>query len=122
MPTILAKAIELLCIVIHSVGFMPEGQQFPHLPIHKPLRNVVALEGLLEFIPSNSMSSLLHGLEMFPPHQGFTRSYKAAKLAFFSSEHGCTKAENLASMALIHASASRGSSALEKVGAFIPMN
>jgi hypothetical protein len=44
---------------------------------------VVALEGLLEFIPSNSMSSLLHGLEMFPPHQGFTRSYKAAKLAFF---------------------------------------
>jgi hypothetical protein len=37
-------------------------------------------------------------------------------------EEGITKAENFASMALIQASASKGSSALEKVGGFIPMN
>jgi hypothetical protein len=43
-------------------------------------------------------------------------------LASFSSEQGSTKAENFASMALIQASASRGSSALEKVGGFVPMN
>jgi hypothetical protein len=50
------------------------------------------------------------------------RSCKAAKLALLSSEHGSTKAANLASMALIHASASRGSSALVNVGAFILRN
>jgi hypothetical protein len=43
-------------------------------------------------------------------------------LALFSSEQGSAKAENFASMALIQASASRGSSALEKVGGFIVMN
>jgi hypothetical protein len=31
----------------------------------------MALESLLEFIPSDSMH-LLHGLEIIPPHQGFT--------------------------------------------------
>jgi hypothetical protein len=29
----------------------------------------MAFEGLLELIPSDSMSVLLHGLEIFPPHQ-----------------------------------------------------
>jgi hypothetical protein len=44
------------------------------------------------------------------------------KLALRSSEQGRTNAENLASTALTHASASRGSSALVKVGGFIPIN
>jgi hypothetical protein len=43
-------------------------------------------------------------------------------LALFSFEQGSTKAENFASMALIQALSSRGSSALEKIGGFIPMN
>jgi hypothetical protein len=67
MLSILAHAIELLCIVIHNVNCLPEGQQFPHLPIHQPFQNVVALEGLLELIPSDRMP-LLHGLEMTSPH------------------------------------------------------
>jgi hypothetical protein len=67
MPAILAQAIELLCVVVHNVTSLLEGQQFPHLPIHQPLRNVVALEGLLELIPSDRRP-LLHGLEMIPPH------------------------------------------------------
>jgi hypothetical protein len=71
MPIVLAKATKLLCKVIQSVGSLPEGQQFPRLAIHKTFRNVVAFEGLLEFIPSGSMPGLLHGLEMIPPHQGF---------------------------------------------------
>jgi hypothetical protein len=32
---------------------------------------VIALESLLEVIPSDNMP-VLHGLEMIPPHQGFT--------------------------------------------------
>jgi hypothetical protein len=44
------------------------------------------------------------------------------KLALFSSEQGSTKAENFASMALTQASASKGSSALEKVGGLVAMN
>jgi hypothetical protein len=39
-----------------------------------------------------------------------------------SSEQGRVKAENLSSMALTHASASSGSSALVNVGGFIPIN
>jgi hypothetical protein len=50
------------------------------------------------------------------------RSYKVANLALRSSEQGRTNEENLASMALTHASASRGSFALVKVGGFIPIN
>jgi hypothetical protein len=41
---------------------------------------VVALESLLEFIPSDSMLGLLHGLEMFPPHQGFTSHLQGGEL------------------------------------------
>jgi hypothetical protein len=59
MPAVLAQAIELLCIVIHNVTSLPEG--------HKTFRNVVDLEGLLEFISSDCMP-LLHSLEMIPPH------------------------------------------------------
>jgi hypothetical protein len=66
MPTILAKAIEFLCM-IHSVASLLEGQQFPHLPIHRSSRNVVVLESLLELSLSNRMP-LLHGLEVIPPH------------------------------------------------------
>jgi hypothetical protein len=32
----------------------------------------MAFESLLEFIPSDSMPDLLHGLEMLPPQQGLT--------------------------------------------------
>jgi hypothetical protein len=67
IPAVLAQDIELLGIVIHSVTSLLEGQQFCHLLIHQPLRNVVALEGLIELIPSDHMP-LLHGLEMIPPH------------------------------------------------------
>jgi hypothetical protein len=58
MPAILAQAVKLLGVVVHCVRTLPEGQQLPHLPIHQSLGNVVALEGLLEFIPSYSVPSL----------------------------------------------------------------
>jgi hypothetical protein len=83
---------------------------------------MVVLESLLEFNSSDFMSSRLHRLEMFPPHQCFARSCKVAKVALRSSEQGRVKAENLSSMALTHASASSGSSALVNVGGFIPIN
>jgi hypothetical protein len=54
--------------------------------------------------------------------KAYPQSCKVAKLALRSSEQGKKKAENLASMALTYASASRGSSALVKVGGFIPIN
>jgi hypothetical protein len=59
MPAILAQAIELLSIAIHFVRSLSEGQQLPHLPVHQSLGNVVALESLLELIPSHSVP-LLH--------------------------------------------------------------
>jgi hypothetical protein len=59
MPAILAQAIELLSIVIHCVRSLSEGQQLPHLPIHQSLGDVMALESLLELIPSHSVP-LLH--------------------------------------------------------------
>jgi hypothetical protein len=52
MPTILAQAVKLLGVMLHRVGPLPKGQQLPHLPIHKSLGDVMALEGLLELIPS----------------------------------------------------------------------
>jgi hypothetical protein len=58
IPAILAQAIELLSIAIHCVRSLSEGQQLPHLPIHQSLRNVVALESLLELISSHSVPSL----------------------------------------------------------------
>jgi hypothetical protein len=50
------------------------------------------------------------------------QSYKVAMFVLRSLEQGWVKAENLASMALIHASASSGSSSLANIGGFIPIN
>jgi hypothetical protein len=72
------------------------------------------LESLLEFIPSDLMSGGDHGLEILPPYQCCT-----AELAFRSSEQGKVNTENLASIALIHASAASGSLASSKVGGFM---
>jgi hypothetical protein len=47
------------------------------------------------------------------------RSWRVAKLALRSSEQGKVNTENLASMALIHASATNGSLASSKVGGFM---
>jgi hypothetical protein len=47
------------------------------------------------------------------------RSWRAAKLAFRSSEQGKVNTENLASIALIYASAASGSLASSKVGGFM---
>jgi hypothetical protein len=58
----LAQAIKLLGVTVQRIGPLPKGQQLPHLSIHLTLGYVVALEGLIEIIPS------LHGLEMIPPH------------------------------------------------------
>jgi hypothetical protein len=83
---------------------------------------MVVLESLLELNPSDFMSSRLHRLEMFPPHQCFIPKLQGRKvcLALLRSRKG--KAENFVSMALTHASASSGSSALVNVGGFIPIN
>jgi hypothetical protein len=40
----------------------------------------MALESLLEFIPRDSMPGLLHGLEMFPSHQGFTSKLQGSEV------------------------------------------
>jgi hypothetical protein len=83
---------------------------------------MVVLESLFELNPSDFMSSWLHRLEMFPPHQCFTPNLQGCKVGLCSLEQGRVKAENLASMTLTHASASSGSSALVNVGGFIPIN
>jgi hypothetical protein len=115
MFSILAKAIKLLCILIHSVITLLKSKQLFHFSNHESSWDMVVLESSIEFCPSNFMSSS-HHIKASP------RSYKAANLALCSSEQGRTNAENLASMALTHASTSRGSSALVKVGGFIPIN
>jgi hypothetical protein len=40
----------------------------------------MVLKGLLEFIPRDLMPDLLHGLEMFPPHQGLASKLQGCKV------------------------------------------
>jgi hypothetical protein len=81
----------------------------------------MALEGLLEPIPSYSMPSL-HRLEMVPPHQSFSQQLQSCEVGFVLLGARQHKGGELRLYGLIQASASRGSSALEKIGDFIAMN
>jgi hypothetical protein len=40
----------------------------------------MVFKGLLEFIPGDLMLGLLHGPEMFPPHQGLTSKLQGCKV------------------------------------------
>jgi hypothetical protein len=66
--SILAKAIKLLGVLIHSVITLLNNKQLFHLSNHESFRDVVVLESSLEFSSSNFMSSRLHGLKVLPPH------------------------------------------------------
>jgi hypothetical protein len=68
---------------------------------------VVALESLLELIPSHSVASL-HGLEVVPPHQSFPSQLQHCEVRFVLLGASSTKAENFASMALTQASLLEG--------------
>jgi hypothetical protein len=68
MFSILAKAVKLLCILIHSVITLLESQQLFNPSNHESFWDVVILESSLELGPSNFMSSRLHGLKVLPPH------------------------------------------------------
>jgi hypothetical protein len=83
---------------------------------------MVVLESLFELIPSDFVSSRLHRLEMFPPHQCITPKLQGRNVCLALLEQGRVKAKKIASTALTHASASSGSSALVNVGGFIPIN
>jgi hypothetical protein len=75
------------------------------------------LEGPLEFSPCDLMSRGDHGLEILPPQQRCTTELEGSKAGL--AEQGKLNTKNLASMALIHASAANGSLASSKVGGFM---
>jgi 1-acyl-sn-glycerol-3-phosphate acyltransferase len=68
MFSILAKAVKLLCILIHGVITLLETKQLFHLSNHESFWDVMILESFLELSSSDFMSNRLHGLKVLPPH------------------------------------------------------
>jgi hypothetical protein len=79
LVTILTRIVEFLCILIHRVRTLPQGQRLIQLPFHHPLRNVMVLECNFEFCLSNLTPILLHHLEMIPPKQCQTMKIHCCK-------------------------------------------
>jgi hypothetical protein len=67
--------VEDLCILHDGAGSLSEIQKFIELSLNESFGNVVRSESGPEFIPSDDMTSRLHGMVMVPPYAG-----SAAKL------------------------------------------
>ena len=67
VSSISAQIIESLRIVQDIAASLGESQELIELALQKSLRDVMAPERRLEFLPADDVVGRLHGVVVFPP-------------------------------------------------------